>query len=174
MHDVNKIQLHPLILASCRADAPSPPSLSLLITIGLFSSVGARSGKKCPDGDVKLGRYEIVNKIYFNVTCLGYAFLANRSVQYNSSDEYDTLTLRRKEHAIPIAIWNISFCGATSVSAYLGGKVQLQCSSPSRAPVGRQGNAVVDTSVTPPPGVEGSSAAAWTFYKKKLTEWPKL
>ena len=42
--------------------------------------------------------------VSFNVTCLGQAFSTNRSVQYNSSDEYDTLTLRRKEHAIPIAI----------------------------------------------------------------------
>ena len=92
---------------------------------------------------------------------------------YNSSDEYDTLTLRRKEHAIPELQFE-TFRGATSISAYFGGKLQLQCSSPPRAPVGRQGNAVVDTSVTPPPGVEGSSAAAWTFHKKKLTECPKL
>ena len=116
MYDGNSIQLHPLILTSCRADSPSPPSLSLLITIGLLSSVGARSGKTCPDGDVKSGRYEIFNKIYFNVTCLGYAFLANRSVQYNSSDGYDTLTLRRKEHAIHELQFE-TFRGAASILA---------------------------------------------------------
>ena len=61
---------------------------------------------------------------------------------------------------------------ATSILAYFDGRASSNVirKSPWGAPVGRQGNAVVDTSVTPPPGVEGSSAAAWTFREKEMTD----
>ena len=109
------------------------------------------------------------------------------STHFRRAAQSNTIQAMNDSHALSkrrcnswLAIWNISrssLCTRVgdaritpSIFAYFGARASLGLfliAFGIRAPVGRQGNAVVDTSVTPPPGVEGSSAATWTFQGRK-------